>query len=180
MNMNELIDVSTILANLLPFSPNYIESFDSNITSIQIPNYSINNENYTIFNFSRFTLLEEVIIGDYCFENVELFKIDGLNHLKSLKIGTFSFTKYKGSYGNDPSRSFSVLNCIELESVEIGEYSFSDYGGGFELNNLPKLYSIKIGYIGNALGVGSYNFCYSSFVIRGIRDVLILLMTRSS
>ena len=101
--------------------------------------------------------------------------IDGLNRLKSLKIGMNSFTKKKNSYGNDSSRSFHILNCIKLKSIEIGRYSFSDYGGGFELKNLPKLYSIKIGEI----GIDSYNFYYSSFVIKGIID-MILLMNRSS
>ena len=164
MNMNEWIDVSPILADLLPFTPNDIESFDSNITSIQIPNYSMNNENYTIFNFSRFTLLEELIIGDDCFENVELFNIDGLNELKSLVIGMRSFTTVKSYYGNNPSRSFSILNCNELESIEIGKYSFSDYAGGFELFNLPKLSIIKIGEI----ETWSFSFWGSSFVIKGI------------
>ena len=103
------------------------------------------------------------------------FNIDGLNHLKSLKIGMNSFTKGKNSGGNDSSRSFHILNCIELESIEIGHHSFSDYGGGFELKNLPKLSTIKIGEIGS----DSSNFCYSSFVIKGIID-MILLMNRSS
>ena len=76
---------------------------------------------------------------------------------------------------NNASRSFSILNCIELESIEIGEFSFIDYGGGFELKNLPKLSTIKIGVIGS----DSSNFCYSSFVIKGIID-MILLMNRSS
>ena len=114
-------------------------------------------------------------IGDNCFENVKLFNIDGLNHLKSLKIGMNSFTEKKNDKANNPSRSFRVLNCIELESIEIGEYSFSDYGGGFELRNLPKLSTIKIGEI----GIDSSNFYYSSFVIKGIID-MILLMNRSS
>ena len=151
-----------------------IESLDSNIVSISIPNHSINNGNYNTFNFSRFILLEELIIGDECFENVELFKIDGLNHLKSIKIGTNSFTKKKNSNGNDCSRSFGILNCDELKSIEIGLFSFSDYSGGFELNNLPKLESIKIGEIGSS----SFNFYYCSFVIKGIIG-MILLMNRS-
>ena len=113
-------------------------------------------------------------IGDNCFENVKLFNIDGLNHLKSLKIGMNSFTEKKNDKANNPSRSFRVLNCIELESIEIGEYSFSDYGGGFKLFNLPKLSTIKIGD-----GSSSYNFYYSSFVIKGIIDMM-LLMNRSS
>ena len=125
--------------------------------------------------FSQYTLLEELIIGDDCFSNVDTFKIDGLNELKSLKIGINSFTKKKNSWGDDESRSFSILNCIELESIEIGHHSFSDYGGEFELINLPKLSTIKIGEIGRK----SLNFLWSSFVIKGIID-MILLMNRSS
>ena len=116
-----------------------------------------------------------MVIGNDCFENVELFKIDGLNELKSLKIGINSFTKKKNDFGDDSSRSFHILNCIELESIEIGRYSFSDYAGSFELENLPKLSTIKIGEIGS----DSYNFCYSSFEVKGIID-MILIMNRSS
>ena len=97
--------------------------------------------------------------------------IDGLNHLKSMKIGMNSFTHLKSSnwdFGkaNNTNRSFHILNCVKLESIEIGRYSFSDYGGGFELRNLPKLSTIKIGEI----GFNSSNFYYSSFEIKGIID----------
>ena len=102
--------------------------------------------------------------------------IDGLNELKWLKIGMNSFTKKKNSYGNNSSRLFSILNCIELESIEIGRYSFSDYGGEFELRNLPKLSTIKIGSIESDISESnnegwSANFCYSSFVIKGMIEV---------
>ena len=177
MNMNEWIDVSPILTDLLPitYSCDYIESIDSNVTSIHLPDRTCNDLNYTIFNFSRFTSLRELIIGDYSFSAVNEFVIDGFNELKSLKIGMNSFTMALNSWGNGSSRSFGVLNCIKLKSIEIGEYSFSDYGGGFELKNLPKLSTIKIGEIGR----DSCNFWYSSFVINGIID-MILIMNRSS
>ena len=119
--------------------------------------------------------MKSIIIGNDCFMNVSVFVMNGLNELKSLKIGSDSFTKEKNSYGNDKSRSFSILNCVELESIEIGSFSFSDYGGGFELFNLPKLSTIKIGEIGSR----SRSFYYSSFVIKGMID-MILLMNRSS
>ena len=107
---------------------------------------------------------------------MKLFNIDGLNELKSIKIGMNSFTKKKNSYGGiDDSRSFHLLNCAELKSIEIGEFSFRYYGGGFELKNLPKLSSIKIGEIGSS----SRNFYWSSFEIKGIIDMT-LLMNRSS
>ena len=56
-----------------------------------------------------------------------------------------------------------------MKSIEIGRYSFSDYCGSFELINLPKLESIKIGEIGS----NSYNFYGSSFEIKGIIDIVI-------
>ena len=187
MNMNEWIDVSPILAKLLPVTYNcdYIESIKSKVTSIHLPDRTCNDIDYIIFNFSRFTLLKELVIGSNSFMNVNKFNIDGLNHLKSLIIGMDSFTHLKSSNwhydrnrddkANNPNRSFHILNCAELKSIEIGLYSFSDYGGGFELRNLPKLSTIKIGEIGSE----SCNFYYSSFVIQGIID-MILLMNRSS
>ena len=154
---------------MIQFTPKEIQSIDLNIKSITISNNSCNNSEYTIFNFSRFIFLEELIIGNDCFCSVTLFNIDGLNHLKSIKIGNNSFTKKKNSNGDDDSRSFSILNCDILISIEIGHHSFSDYGGGFELRNLPKLSTIKIGEIGN----DSYNFYGSSFEIKGIVDIVI-------
>ena len=113
---------------------------------------------------SKFKLLQSIEIGNDCFESVQIFKIDGLNQLKKLKIGINSFTQEKNSYGNDESKSFHLMNCESLEWLEIGEYSFSDFGGDFDLNSLPKLQEIKIGTI----GAESYNFYGSSFTIRGI------------
>ena len=182
MNMNEWIDVSPILANLLPFTLD----FDPETKSIQIPNEFCND--LETLTFSQYTLLEELIIGDDCFGNIDKFVIDGLNHLKSLKIGSKSFTRQKGDWkwnkAKNSNRSFAVLNCNELKSIEIGRYSFFDYGGKFELKNLPSLTIIKIGSIETDYSESnnrgwSLNFWYSSFVIKGNID-MILLMNRSS
>ena len=135
--------------------------------SIHISNGLYKNTNS--FSLIKLNTIESIEIGNDCFSNANLFKIDGLNHLKSIKIGNNSFTENRNSWENNSNRSFHILNCIKLESIEIGEYSFSDYGGGFELKNLPKLSSIKIGEIGS----DSYNFRYSSFVIKGIIDIVI-------
>ena len=113
-------------------------------------------------------ILESIEIGNDCFASVQAFQIDGLNRLKTIKIGNNAFTQQKNWYGNDKSKSFHILNCESLESIQIGEYSFSDFAGDFELKNLPQLQSIQIGRIGS----WSYNFCYSSFVIRGIELIL--------
>ena len=113
----------------------------------------------SVLDWNQYHFVNDLIIGDSNFQNVGNFQIDGLDQLTSLKIGKNSFTKNKNSYGNDSSRSFHILNCIELQSIEIDNYSFSDYGGEFELKNLPSLISIKM---------GSYNFHHSSFKIKGI------------
>ena len=153
-----------------------LKSMNMNVTNLIICSNSCNE--LKSLNLNEYRYLKSIEIGNDCFENVELFNIDGLNELKSLKIGINSFTHLKSSnwewnkankVKNDCSRSFSILNCIELKSIEIGECSFSDYAGGFELKNLPKLSTIKIGEIGS----DSLNFCYSSFVIKGIIDIVI-------
>ena len=162
---------------------------DSSITSIILPNWTCNDIDYTIFDFSRFIRVESIEIGDECFGSVKTFKIDGLNRLKTIKIGNNSFTQVKQAEW-DPcwydeavkrcsnSKSFHILNCESLESIQIGEYSFSDYAGDFELKNCPQLRSIQIGTIGNH---NSRNFWYSSFVIRGIDIILnIWVMHRSA
>ena len=149
--------------------------FGSHVTSINIPNNSYNDD-YALLDFSRLVVVESIIIGDNCFASVKTFKIDGLNRLKTIKIGNNSFSKEKNSSGIEKSQSFHILNCESLESIEIGEYSFSDFGGEFELKNLTQLEYIQIGTVGS----NSYNFCYSSFVIRGIELILNIVMIRSS
>ena len=150
-----------------------LNNLSTSVTNLLIASNCCNE--LTSLDLSEYKRLKSIEIGNECFENVDTFRIDGLNNLKSLKIGMNSFTKNKNRYGGSSSRSFHILSCIQLESIEIGRYSFSDYAGDFELVNLPKLYSIRIGEISS----DSYNFCHSSFVIKGIIDV-ILLMNRSS
>ena len=166
------VDVNILFISSIPYVPSDIQSVDQSITSITIPNYSCNNTDYTTFNFSRFSLIESIIICNNCFESVKTFKIDGLNRLKTIIIGNNSFTQEKNSWGNDKSKSFHILNCESLESIQIGQYSFRDFGGEFELKNLPQLQSIKIGNIGSE----SCNFYYSSLVIRGIELILNVVM----
>ena len=143
-----------------------ILSTDLSITSIAIPNWTYSNIQHSILDFSEFSLVESIVIGNKCFGSVKTFRIDGLNQLKTIMIGNDTYLQTK--WGNDESKSFHILNCESLESIQIGEFSFSDFGGDFELKNLPQLQSIQIGTIGSY----SFNFNYSSFVIRGIDMIL--------
>ena len=135
--------------------------------SIEIKHLKL-NDNCILkdWNVSLFENLESIEIGNDCFESVKIFKIEGLNELKSLKIGENSFTEKKNCFGKNESKSFHILNCKLLKSIEIGRYSFSDFGGEFELKNLPELQSIKIGPIKQ----DSFNFYSSSFVLSGFKN----------
>ena len=145
-----------------------------NVTNLIICSNSCNE--LKSLNLNEYRYLKSIEIGDDCFEKVELFNIDGLNELNELKIGDNSFTQQRD--GNNQSRSFHLLNCAKLKSVDIGRYSFSDYSGNFELVNLPSLTTIKIGSIetdysdSNNKGRSS-NFFWSSFVVEGIKDIVI-------
>ena len=154
----------------MPLVSNELESFDTAVTSVNIPNFSCNDNSYTVFDFSRFPLVESIEIGNDCFGSVKTFKIDGLDQLKTIKIGNKSFTQEKYDYGSDKWKSFHILNCESLEFIQIGHHSFSDFAGEFELKNLPQLQSIQIGEVGNE----SVNFYRSPFVIRGIELILII------
>ena len=136
------------------------------VTDLVISSNSCNDLNSLDLN--RFKWLRSIEIGDECFGSVKAFQINGLNRLKTIKIGINSFTQKTKKWGDYKSKSFHILNCESLESIQIGQYSFSDFGGEFELKNLPQLQSIQIGTIGST----SCNFCYSSFVIRGIDVIL--------
>ena len=167
------LDVNQLLSGLLPSKVNhsdFVLPIMPSATRIVLPDGTCNDNDYAVFDFSRFTQVESIEIGDDCFGSLKTFKIEGLNRLKTVKIGRKSFTNKKNDWGNDESKSFHILNCESMESIQIGEKSFSDFGGEFELKNLPQLQSIQIGSIES----WSCNFCHSSFVIRGIELILII------
>ena len=141
------------------------------VTDLKISWYNCNDLN--ALDLNRFEWLRSIEIGDDCFRFVKAFKVDGLNRLKTIKIGSNSFTQLKQSNwdwtkADKKSKSFHILNCGSLKSIQIGEFSFSDFAGDFKLKNLPQLQFIQIGTIESR----SRNFYYSSFVIRGIDMIL--------
>lgn len=153
---------------------NDIELIESSVTSITIPDWTCNDSEFVKFDFSQFTQLESLEIGDDCFCSVSIFRVNGLKLLNSLKIGKNSFTLVKDQEVdgnsdeveerlNNSSRSFHIVDCQQLKSIDIGEGSFSDFAGKFELEKLPSLKTLKIGSIGK----WSFNFFWSSFVVRG-------------
>ena len=103
-----------------------------------------NDSGLRVLDFSRFSNLREVRVGDECFENVDEVKLIGLSKLERVVIGMNSFTKEKNNCGNDPTRHFYLKNCERLKELKIGRYSFSDYSV-CEIENVPSLEVIDIG-----------------------------------
>lgn len=77
--------------------------------------------------FSCYCMLEELTIGNDCFQHVLSFSLDDMHHLKTVKIGKNCFCKpaVDGMY-QIRSISFEVKNCEELTSVKIDDGSFVD------------------------------------------------------
>ena len=166
-----VISVPATKREIAPLRINVTESTKWSDMKLQVSDLTISSKccnDLNALDLNRFEWLQSIEIGDECFESVKTFKIDGLNLLKTIKIGINSFAYKKNWYGNRASKSFHILNCESLESIQIGEWSFSDYAGQFEMKNLPQLQSIQIGTVGSL----SYNFLYSSYVIRGIELIL--------
>ena len=159
MKTNQIVNVAAKRIEI--HNSGELNELNLNVKELVICSNSCNDLNELDLN--NFKWLESIEIGQYCFGSVQTFKIDGLNRLKTIKIGFNSFNQAKNSIKKDKSKSFHILNCESLKSIQIGEYSFSDFGGEFELKNLPQLQSIQI---------GSRNFDNSSFVIRGIELIL--------
>ena len=89
------LDVSTILINVIGVESKDMHIPSPTISSIRIPDNSYNDATHSLFDYSRYTLVESIEIGDDCYGSVKTFKIEGLNQLKAIKIGNNSFTNNK-------------------------------------------------------------------------------------
>ena len=77
--------------------------------------------------FSCYVMLEELIIGNDCFQHVLSFSLEDMHHLKTVKIGKSCFCK-PASAGECimKSANFEVKNCEVLTSVKSEDDSFVD------------------------------------------------------
>ena len=77
--------------------------------------------------FSCYCMLEELTIGNDCFQHVLSFSLEDMHHLKTVKIGKNCFCKpaVDGMY-QIRSISFEVKNCERLMIVKIEDGSFVD------------------------------------------------------
>ena len=132
------------------------------VTALTVTDSSCNDNTITVVDLSSFKFLRSVVIGNSCFQYVQLFSIVGLNWLESVSIGDNSF----GSDGSLWEGSeFKIMNCPQLKSLSIGGRSFGRYNG-FELSELPQLKSV-------VMTSNAYHGCFRyarNAVFRGMND----------
>ena len=106
------------------------------MTELVVPGNRCNDEDITVLDFSQFTGLKKMEIGDGCFENVNELKLIGLGELESVVIGMNSFLSNSGV--------FTVQRCDSLTELTIGHSSFGGYHE-IVLDGVPVLESVSVG-----------------------------------
>ena len=104
--------------------------------------YGYGNDS-NVFDVDCLKGMKRVEIGNYCFMKVNRFVIDGLNELKSMKIGENSFALDENS--REGSKCV-IMNCDQLKLIHIGDKSFYWYES-LELKNLPSFTTVEMGCV---------------------------------
>ena len=141
--------------------PSELASNPLTVESINITDGLCSSYNGTGFILKYLPALKSIVIGDYCFGNVRVFELDGLNKLESVVVGWSSFWIDRKERSDG---SYRIVNCPKLKSIQMVDYSFEDYHS-FELSNLHSLQSIDTG-----------RYCFylaPSFSLTGLIDGLI-------
>ena len=141
---------------------NTLLSIPWDVTALTVTGNSCNDNNIYVVDLSSFKFLRSVVIGNSCFQYVQLFSIVGLNWLESVSIGSSSFgstgSLWKGS-------ELKIVNCPQLKSLSIGYWSFRRYNG-FELSELPQLISVVMSSL---YDYGCFRYARKA-VFRGMND----------
>ena len=106
------------------------------MTELIVPGNRCNEEDITVLDFSRFTGLKKIVVGDGCFENVRELKLVGLGELESVVIGVNSFLSSSGV--------FTLQRCNSLTELTIGHSSFDSYHE-IVLDGVPVLETVSVG-----------------------------------
>ena len=162
------------------------------ITKIVIHDDLMNKESDIEMNVSNCLNVEEIVIGNNCGKYITRFIISNLSKLRTIIIGSNSFTRLDYSSQSfldnlgriaDENHIFIIQNCSSLEAITIGSHSFSDYYH-FQLESklfltffiigLPSLVSLVIGTRSHSRRENyfSYNFIYmDEFVIENLPNL---------
>lgn len=147
-------------------------SIPTSVNRIIVSSNSLNGESFTTMDFSTFTSLRMIEIGNECGMYVTSVKITGLSSLKSVRIGKNSFTTEKGSYSSESNAAgtFRLKDCPKVKSLQIALFSFSSYKQCL-IADVGSLESIEMGYW-SSYNWNSNNFYWASLELKSMRIVL--------
>ena len=100
----------------------------------------ISGMNWEVYDNDCIGGVERLEIGNGCLRKVNRFVIDGLNELKSVKIGRRALHNESTRIGSE----CLIMNCDQLKEIQIGYDSFCYYES-FVCKNLPSLLSLRLG-----------------------------------
>ena len=142
---------------------NTLLSIPWDVTALTVTANSCNDNTINVVDLSSFKFVRSVVIGDSCFQYVQIFSIVGLNWLESVSIGTYSF--WVGSSSSLKDSELKIVNCPQLKSLSIGGGSFVRYNW-FELSELPQLKSVVMT---SNTDYGCFQYARNA-VFRGMND----------
>ena len=131
------------------------DCIDEHVGAIIVNDGCCNEEDLKVLDLSRFTELEELTIGDRCFNYVSKVSVVGLKKLKSVSIGAKSFQ----NENNDSE--LIVSDCPELVSLSIGNESFK----GFKEMKINEVKALKI------VVMGAYCFMNAELRVSGLKGL---------
>ena len=100
----------------------------------------ISGMNWEVYDNDCIGGVERLEIGNGCLRKVNRFVIDGLNELKSVKIGRRVLDTKSTRIGSE----CLIMNCDQLKEIQISNDSFCYYES-FVCKNLPSLLSLRLG-----------------------------------
>ena len=129
-------DIPIVIPNATVTNAHDWESLSAQVKTITVN--GCDDYQKEVLDLSRFSALEELTIGDGCFNYVSKVSVVGLKKLKSVAIGAKSFQ----NESNDSE--LVVSDCPELTSLSIGNESFKGFKE-MKVSEVKALKTITIG-----------------------------------
>ena len=135
----------------------------SSVVKVLAVNECCNDDSFSRLDFSTYSCLKTLVIGNKCFKNVKEVKLNGLSYLESVTIlgGSFVDLDLK-DIARDPNSRFYLTNCPRITELKIGMTCFACYSV-CEIYSVPKLETLEIGELENY----SFNFYCADFHLSG-------------
>ena len=112
-----------------------------------VGNYCCNGEEWRMIDFSLLVMLRELTVGSVCFKRVNTVNLVSLHQLERVVIGTYCFTEKRQCcpvFAREYLGRFYLKDCEKVRELKIGGHSFCDYKRCV-IENTPLLEVIKIG-----------------------------------